>query len=70
MCDESFSINCSADIPKDVDKGWFMFFVTLLNHMYWVSGATMGGIFGSLITIKLKGLDFVMAAMFVVIFLE
>lgn len=70
MCDESFSINCSADIPKDVDKGWFMFFVTLLNHMYWVSGATMGGIFGSLITIKLEGLDFVMTAMFVVIFLE
>ncbi|WP_405354218.1 AzlC family ABC transporter permease [Ruminococcus sp.] len=70
MCDESFSINCSADIPKDVDKGWFMFFVTLLNHMYWVFGATMGGIFGSLITIKLEGLDFVMTAMFVVIFLE
>lgn len=21
MCDESFSINCSADIPEDVDKG-------------------------------------------------
>lgn len=38
--------------------------------MYWVSGATMGGIFGSLITIKLEGLDFVMTAMFVVIFLE
>lgn len=38
--------------------------------VYWVSGATMGGIFGSLITIKLEGLDFVMTAMFVVIFLE
>ena len=70
MCDESFSINCTADIPKDVDKGWFMFFVTLLNHLYWVFGATMGGIFGSLITVKLEGLDFVMTAMFVVIFLE
>lgn len=70
MCDESFSINCTADIPKDIDKGWFMFFVTLLNHLYWVFGATMGGIFGSLITIKLEGLDFVMTAMFVVIFLE
>ena len=34
MCDESFSINCSADIPEDVDKGWFMFFVTLLNQFY------------------------------------
>ena len=34
MCDESFSINCSAEIPEDVDKGWFMFFVTLLNQFY------------------------------------
>ena len=31
MCDESFSINYTANIPEDVDKGWFMFFVTLLN---------------------------------------
>lgn len=31
MCDETFSVNYTADIPKDVDSGWFMFFVTLLN---------------------------------------
>lgn len=49
----------TANIPKDVDKGWFMFFVTILNHMYWVLGATLGGVFGSLITIKLEGLGFV-----------
>ena len=70
MCDESFSINCSADIPEDADRGWFMFFVTLLNHLYWFSGATLGGIFGSLIRFNTEGLDFVMTAMFVVIFLE
>lgn len=70
MCDESFSINCSADIPEDADRGWFMFFVTLLNHLYWFSGATLGGIFGSLIHFNTEGLDFVMTAMFVVIFLE
>lgn len=70
MCDESFSINYTADIPQDVDRGWFMFFVTFLNHCYWVFGATLGGIFGSLLTINTKGLDFVMTAMFVVIFLE
>lgn len=70
MCDESFSINYTADIPEDVDKGWFMFFVTLLNHLYWFSGSTLGGIFGSLLTFNTKGLDFVMTAMFVVIFLE
>lgn len=70
MCDESFSINYTADIPADVDRGWFMFFVTFLNHLYWFSGATRGGIFGSLIHLNMEGLDFVMTAMFVVIFLE
>lgn len=70
MCDESFSINYTAEIPEGVDQGWFMFFVTLLNHLYWFFGATFGGIFGSLIHFNTEGLDFVMTAMFVVIFLE
>lgn len=70
MCDESFSINCTVDIPEGVDKGWFMFFVTLLNHIYWVSGATIGGLFGSLIRFNTSGLEFVMTALFIVIFLE
>ena len=70
MCDESFSINYTAEIPKDVDRGWFMFFVTLLNHFYWFFGATLGGIFGSLIHFNTEGLDFIMTAMFTVIFLD
>lgn len=70
MCDETFSINYSAQIPSDVDRGWFMFFVTLLNHLYWFTGATLGGLLGSLISFNTEGLDFVMTAMFVVIFLE
>lgn len=70
MCDESFSINFSATIPENVNKGWFMFFVTLLDHFYWFFGATLGGILGSLISFDTKGLDFVMTAMFVVIFTE
>ena len=70
MCDETFSINYTAEIPPDVDRGWFMFFVTLLNHLYWFCGATLGGLFGSLIHFNTEGLDFVMVAMFVVIFLE
>ena len=70
MCDESFSINYTAEIPEDVNRGWFMFFVTVLNHFYWFSGATLGGLFGSLIHFNTEGLDFVMTAMFVVIFME
>lgn len=70
MCDESFSINYSASVPEGIDRGWFMFFVTMLNQCYWVFGATLGGIFGSLIHFNTEGLDFAMTAMFVVIFLE
>lgn len=70
MCDESFSINYTAEIPEDIDAGWFMFFVTLLNHLYWVFGATLGGLVGSLLSFDTSGISFVMTAMFVVIFLE
>ncbi|GIN18774.1 hypothetical protein J32TS2_41300 [Shouchella clausii] len=47
-----------------------MFFVTLLNHIYWVVGATIGSLFGSIVTFNTTGLEFVMTALFVVIFLE
>ena len=70
MCDESFSINATVDAPKNIDKGLFMFFVTMLNQIYWVAGATIGGIFGSFIPFDTKGIEFVMTALFVVIFLE
>lgn len=70
MCDETFSINYTAKIPPDVDKGWFFFFVTLLDQLYWVTAATLGGLIGAFIPFNTEGLDFVMTAMFVVIFLE
>ena len=70
LTDESFSVNCVANPPEDVDRGWFMFFVTLLDQSYWFLGATLGGLFGSILHFNTEGLDFVMTAMFVVIFLE
>ncbi|GEN88567.1 AzlC family ABC transporter permease [Oceanobacillus sp. FSL W8-0428] len=70
MCDESFVINNTSRIPSNIDKGWFMFYVTLLNQIYWVSGATIGSLFGSMITFNTEGLEFVMTALFVVIFLD
>lgn len=70
MCDETFSINLTAKIPEGIDKGWFMVWVTVLNHLYWVSGSTIGALAGNLIHFNTKGLDFVMTAMFVVIFID
>ena len=46
-----------------------MFFVTLFDHIYWIIGSTVGAVFGTLITFSTEGIEFVMTAMFVVIFL-
>jgi 4-azaleucine resistance transporter AzlC len=70
MCDESFSINVSTPVPPDVSAGDFYFFITLLNHLYWVTGATIGALFGSMLPFYSQGLDFVMTALLIVIFLE
>jgi 4-azaleucine resistance transporter AzlC len=70
MCDESFSINCTVTPPPDIDKGWFMFFVTLLNHLYWVTGATLGALLGYFIHFDTTGLEFVMTALFVIMFID
>lgn len=66
MCDESFSINCAVTPPPEIDRGWFMFFVTLLNHIYWVSGTTLGALLGYVIHFDTTGIEFVMTALFVV----
>lgn len=70
MCDESFVINSTAHIPPHIDKGWFMFYVTLLNQIYWVGGTTFGSLFSSYVNFNTEGLEFVMVALFVVIFLD
>ncbi len=70
MVDETFSINYSAQPPADADRGWFMFFVTLFNQIYWIIGSTAGALFGTMIKFSTEGIEFVMTSMFVVIFIE
>lgn len=70
LTDETFSIVCSAKAPKGVDQTYFMFFVTLLDHIYWVSGSLIGSLLGSVISLNTKGLDFVLTALFTVIFVD
>ena len=41
LCDETFSITCSADVPPEVDRGWFYLWVTVLDWCYWVAGAAV-----------------------------
>lgn len=70
MCDETFSINYATEPPAGVDRGWFMFWVTLLNHLYWIVGCTLGSVFGAVVATSIEDVSFAMTALFVVIFLD
>lgn len=70
MCDETFVINSTAKVPTHVNSGWFMFYVTIFNQIYWVGGTTLGSFFGTAIPFNTEGIEFVMTALFAVIFLD
>lgn len=68
LCDETFSIICSTEPPEGINRNWFMFFITLLDYIYWVIGSALGGILGYMVSFNTRGLDFVLTALFTVIF--
>ncbi len=70
LCDETFSIVSSVEPPKGINRKMFFFFVSALDYVYWVAGTMLGGILGQFITFSTEGLDFVLTALFVVLFLE
>lgn len=70
LCDESFSISSSINPPENISRKYFYLSISLLNYCYWVFGTLLGGLLGSVITFNTKGLDFVLTALFVVLFLE
>lgn len=70
LTDETFSLLCSAKPPQGVDGKMFYFFIALLNHIYWIASSALGGLVGSAFSFNAKGMDFVMTALFVVIFIN
>ena len=70
MSDETFALTSSTEIPEGADKGWFLLWITWLDEAYWVAGATLGGIIGPYLNFDLKGLDFVLTAMFAAVFAD
>lgn len=70
MSDETFSVNCGVEPPEGIDRGWFMFFISLLHQSYWVAASVIGAAVGSVIPFNTEGIDFVMTALFVVIFIN
>ncbi|HML66992.1 MAG TPA: AzlC family ABC transporter permease [Clostridia bacterium] len=70
LCDETFSIVSSVTPPEGVEAKYFYLSISLLDYLYWVFGTLLGGLLGELMPFDMKGLDFALTALFVVLFLE
>jgi len=70
LTDETYSLQCGVVPPDGVDEGWFRFFISVLDHSYWIFGSVVGALAGTLIPFDSTGIDFAMTALFTVIFVE
>ena len=70
LTDETYSLVCSTEPPEDVSRKWFFFFISALNHFYWVLGSVIGALVGNFLPINTTGIDFSMTALFLVIFVD
>ena len=55
--------------PEGMKKHTYCFLVTLFDHMYWIAGCCLGNLL-SLLPISFEGVEFVLTALFVTMFVE
>ena len=70
LTDETYSLVTQNEPPKGISRHSYCFAVTLLDHIYWVSGCTLGGMMGKALPVSLEGVEFVLTALFVTMFVE
>ena len=66
LTDETYSL---VSAGKGADHS-YCFLVSLFDQIWWVSGTLLGSLAGSLLPIKYEGIEFVLTALFVTIFVE
>jgi 4-azaleucine resistance transporter AzlC len=70
LTDETYALVTSVKPPEGIDPSRFYATVSFLDQCYWVGGSTVGAIAGGLLPFDLKGLDFALTALFVVLLVE
>lgn len=70
LTDETYALLTTTKVPEGVSKSKFFFYISMLNHCYWVTGSLLGAVLGSLLDLNLDGMAFVLTALFVVLTIE
>ena len=70
LTDETYSLYCLTKAPDGINEKWFDISLAVLNHLYSPPGTARGAVLGAHLPFDATGIDFAMAALFAVIFLE
>ena len=70
LTDETYSLVSKDQIPEGISRHGYCFLVSLFDQIYWVAGTLLGSLAGSLLPINYEGIEFVLTALFVTIFVE
>lgn len=71
MTDETYSLLCN--LPDDLTgraKRRYCFYVTALDHLYWIVGCLLGSLAGAIIPFSTEGIEFTLTALFITVFVE
>ena len=66
LTDETYSL---VSRQREPDLG-YCFLVSLFDQIYWVAGSVLGSLAGSLLPVNFEGIEFVLTALFVTMFVE
>lgn len=70
LTDETYSLVTQNQPPEGMSRHSYCFWVSLLDHIYWICGCVLGSLLGKALPIPLEGVEFVLTALFVTIFVE
>ncbi|MDR3259871.1 MAG: AzlC family ABC transporter permease [Fusobacteriaceae bacterium] len=70
LSDEVYAFLSSIKIPKGVNRKKFYIAISVTAQLYWFASCLLGGILGNFITFNTSGIEFVMTALFTVIFMD
>jgi 4-azaleucine resistance transporter AzlC len=75
LTDETYALLTSTEVPPRADPGFFYGMIALLDQCYWILGSVIGAAACSVLQHfhldhYLRGVDFALTAMFVVILIE
>lgn len=69
LTDETYAIE-TQDRRRGREKRVYLFCVAFFDHMYWVAGSVAGAVLGNLLPFDTSGVDFAMAALFIVVLVD